>query len=272
MVSREQKREAVSDICKVLRVGERKACGFIGLARSVFRHRKAVKDIELRAEIKRLALKHRRWGYRLIARKIRKTYAVNLKRIYRQYTEMGLKYRTKPKRKRIELPKNPLILPEKPGIRWSMDFMSDTLSRASRRFRIFNVIDDCSREALAQYPAFSIPAIRVTAVLDELKALRGLPEQIVVDNGSEFTSGTMRKWALENGVELHLIEKGKPTQNAFVESFNGKFRNECLNEHWFADIEEARREIEAYRIEYNEERPHSSLDGLTPAEFIRSIA
>ena len=272
MVGRDQKREAVSIIRKSIRVSERQACEFIGLARSVFRRRKAVKDIELRAEIKRLAMKHRRWGYRQIARRVRKSYYVNVKRIYRHYTQMGLKYRTKPKRKRPDIPRVPLVCPEKPGERWSMDFMSDTLSRNSRRFRVFNVIDDCSREAIIQHPAFSIPARKVAALLDAIKEIRGLPKQIVVDNGTEFTSGTMREWARKNGVELHFIEKGKPTQNAFIESFNGKFRNECLNEHWFSDMEEATREIEAYRIEYNEERPHSSLDGLTPAEFIRSVA
>lgn len=272
MVSRAQKREAVSLICSLLSVGERKACRFVGLARSVFRHVRVVTDVELREEITRLALRHRRWGYRQIARKIRKELRVNVKRIYRLYTELGLKYRTKQKRKRLPLPQTPLVVPAKPGMRWSMDFMNDTLSRVSRRFRIFNVIDDCSREDIVQYAAFSISGRKVTEILDEVKAVRGLPDQIVMDNGAEFTSHVMQNWAAQNGVRLHYIEKGKPTQNAFIESFNGKFRSECLNEHWFASLDEARSEIAKWREIYNTERPHSSLDGLTPAEFIRSVA
>lgn len=272
MVSRKQKREAVTMVCKAFNIGERKACRYIGLARSVFRHNSVIKDIELREQIRTIAMKHRRWGYRQIARKIRKNCVVNVKRIYRHYIEMGLKYRMKPRRKRQNYPQNSILVPVKPGIRWSMDFMSDSLAVTGRKFRIFNIIDDCSRESIVQYVSFSITGERVVKILEELKLTRGLPEQIVIDNGTEFTSKAVRKWSIENNVHLHYIEKGKPTQNAFIESFNGKFRNECLNEHWFSDINEARKVIENYRIEYNEERPHSSLDGMSPNEFLRSVA
>ncbi len=272
MVGRAQNREAVAVICEGLSISERKACKFMGLARSVYRHKRDVNDAELREKIRLLALKHRRWGYRQIARKIRKELRVNVKRIYRLYTEMGLKYRIRARKKRVMTPQTPLLSPARPGMRWSMDFMSDSLSQSGRKFRIFNLIDDCSREAIVQYAAFSITGARVTKLLDEVKVQRGLPDQIVIDNGTEFTSHAVRNWAAENGVKLHYIEKGKPTQNAFIESFNGKFRDECLNEHWFLSIAEARIEIEKWRQIYNHERPHSSLDGMTPAEFIRSVA
>ena len=270
-MSRTQLREAISIVCTGMQSSERKACQFIGMARSVFRHKSRIADIELREKIRELAQKHRRWGYRQIARKLRKELVINVKRVYRLYTEMGLKYRTKQRKKHLFLPRTPLVVPQKPGLRWSMDFMCDALANR-RRFRIFNIIDDCSREAVAQFVSFSITAKRVVEVLERLASSRGLPEQIVIDNGCEFTSNAFRSWAARNNVALHFIDKGKPTQNAFIESFNGKFRNECLNEHWFESIEEARIETEKYRNIYNQERPHSSLNGLTPHEYLRSVA
>ena len=152
-----------------------------------------------------------------------------------------------------------------------MDFVSDALSDG-RKFRVFNVIDDCSREAIVQHVDFSISGLRLVSVFEEIKSKRTLPRQIVCDNGTEFTSHAFRKWAAENNVEICYIDKGKPTQNAFVESFNGKFRDECLNEERFLSISWARSIIETWRIEYNSDRPHSGLNGLTPYEFIAKTA
>lgn len=265
-------REAVRLVMTAVRVGERRACGFIGIARSVFRHTRKVKDTDLREQMREIAEKHRRWGYRQIARRIRTLgFLVNVKKVYRIYVEMGLKYRIRPRKKRTLLPQNPLQVPAKPGVRWSMDFVSDSLY-SGRRFRSINIIDDCSREAICLHADFSITGFRLTRLLDEIKLSRDLPNQIVVDNGPEFTSKVFLRWAAENGVVIHFIDPGKPTQNAFVESFNGKFRNECLNEHWFLSLREAQEEIEKWREEYNTVRPHSSLDGLTPAEFVRRAA
>jgi putative transposase len=152
-----------------------------------------------------------------------------------------------------------------------MDFMQDTLV-SGRCFRTLNVVDDLSREALAIEVAKSIPGAYVVRILERLVAERGAPDVIVMDNGPEFTSRALDAWAYDNGVRLHFIQPGKPTQNCFVESFNGKFRDECLNEHWFGDISDARRIIEVWRRDYNEVRPHSSLGNLPPRDFAERAA
>lgn len=149
--------------------------------------------------------------------------------------------------------------------------MTDSLYDG-REFRVFNLIDDCSREAIEQYVGFSISGKRLVRILDDIKNHRALPRQIVCDNGTEFTSKAFMKWAADNNVEIHFIDKGKPMQNAFVESFNGKFRDECLNEEWFLTINNARKNIEEWNNEYNSERVHTSLNGLSPYEFIARIA
>jgi putative transposase len=202
---------------------------------------------------------------------IRKERKLNHKKIYRLYTKLGLKYRIKKKKKRNTGEKSPLVVPGNINERWSMDFVSDSLYDR-RRFRVFNLIDDCSRESIIQHADFSITGKRLIRIFDELKTLRPLPKQIVCDNGTEFTSKAFMKWAADNNIDLHFIDKGKPMQNAFVESFNGKFRNECLNEEWFLSIQEAREKIKNWQNEYNTERPHSSLNGLSPYEFIGKLA
>jgi putative transposase len=229
------------------------------------------KDIELKAKIKEIALRKKRYGYRRIYEMIRKDQIVNHKKIYRLYREMGLKYRRKAQKKRFYGESVPLKIPNGINERWSMDFVSDSLY-GGRKFRTFNLIDDCSREAIVQYVDFSISGFRLTRIFEELKKKRSLPDQIVCDNGSEFTSKAFRSWAKENKIEIYYIDKGKPTQNAFIESFNGKFRDECLNEEWFRSLSDARRIIEMWRIEYNSERPHSGLNGLSPYEFIGKSA
>ena len=160
----------------------------------------------------------------------------------------------------------PLADPTKPNQYWSMDFVSDQFVHGGR-FRGLTIVDIYSRESPVIEVARSMPAVRVVQVLERLKEDRGLPEAIVLDNGPEMISLALDQWACENGVKLHFIDPGKPTQNAFIESFNGTFRDECLNMHWFYNLDDARRKIESWRKEYNEEHPHSSLDYLTPKEF-----
>lgn len=191
---------------------------------------------------------------------------MNSKRVYRIYTEENLKVRRRG-RKRLALARGtPMEIPSGLNERWSMDFMSDSLF-SGRRFRTLNVMDDFSRECLAVEVDFSLPSQRVTRVLDRLLWSRGKPAEIVVDNGPEFRSKHTQSWAEQRGIKLHYIDPGKPIQNAFVESFNGKFRDECLNGTWFVEIQEARETTETWRNDYNTERPHSSLGYKTPAEF-----
>jgi putative transposase len=196
---------------------------------------------------------------------------VNPKRIYRLYCEEGLQLPRRRRKKLRSLKRQPLPAADGVNSRWSMDFVHDMLAD-SRRFRALNVLDDCSRESLAIEVATSIPGKRVTRVLDHVAAQRGYPTAIVMDNGPEFTGRALDRWAAEHGVQLHFIDPGKPTQNAFVESFNDKFRSECLNTNWFVDLEDARVRIEKWRREYNELRPHSSIGRIPPAEFTRRAA
>jgi putative transposase len=216
-------------------------------------------------------MKRKRFGYPRINDILNRTRVINHKKTYRLYTELGLKYRRKTSKKRYCGEKVPLIIPGMVNERWSMDFVSDVLSDG-RKFRVFNLIDDCSRESIVQHVDLSISGVRLVRIFEEMKQRRNLPKQIVCDNGTEFTSNVFRSWAMDNHVEIHFIDKGKPTQNAFVESFNGKFRDECLNEERFQSISHARSIIETWRVDYNTERPHSGLNGLSPKEFIEKTA
>src|SRR6056297_3072672 len=179
---------------------------------------------------------------------------VNPKRTYRLYREEGLQVRTK-RRKKLSRPRVPLALPSAVNERWSVDFVSDQLANG-RRFRVFNVVDDFSRECVLQIVDFSIGGERLARELDQLAKSRRLAKKIVMDNGPELTGKAMFFWAKERGVKLHFIQPGKPTQNAFVESFNAKFRDYCLNLHWFATLADARSTIEDWRTHYNHVRPH----------------
>jgi putative transposase len=213
-----------------------------------------------------------RFGYRRLLFFIQKAgHRVNHKRLFRLYRTEGLGLPRKRPRKRLWMRQAPLTPAEKPMQRWSMDFEMDFLG-SGRRFRSFNIVDDCTRECPGLLVDTSIGGVRVTRFLEELAETNGLPGTIVVDNGSEFTSRAFLAWAEKRGITLHFIDPGKPNQNAFIESFNGKFRDECLNGHWFTTLEDARRTIEEWRIDYNEVRPHSSLNNLTPAEFRTAIA
>jgi putative transposase len=194
----------------------------------------------------------------------------NSKRTYRIYREEGLQVRTK-RRKKLNRPGVPMPIPGKVNERWSMDFVSDRLADG-RRLRVLNVVDDFTRECVLQIVDYGISGMRITQALARLAEVRALPPVIVCDNGPEFTSKAMFLWTKAQGIRLHFIEPGKPIQNAFVESFNGKFRDACLNQHWFVDLLEARSEIEGWRIHYNEVRPHSALGYQSPAVFARNAA
>lgn len=269
-MSRSQRRRAIDIVLESFSLSERRACALFRLARSAYRRKpQRPADTELEAEIRKIALKRRRWGYRQITRYIRLTWAepLNFKRVYRIYSEKNLKLRRKRRKKRVRPEdRRPMKTPTAPNIRWSMDFVSDSL-RGGRPFRVLNIIDDCSRRFLRGAVDTSISGKRVMRELNELAAEVGLPEQIVLDNGPEFICSVLADWAEENEVELAFIEKGKPQQNAFIESFNGRFRDECLNEHLFQDILDARAIIGEWQDHYNNERPHSALGGIPPSIF-----
>ncbi len=272
MVRPAGKRKLVSHMAQAQGLSERRACRLAGLSLSTWQYKaRKTERAGLRARLKELAYERRRFGYRRLHALLRREgWRVNHKAVHRIYAEEGLQVR-KRKRKRVSrTERRPMLVPEAVNQRWSMDFQHDALA-GGRKFRTLNIVDDCSRECPAIEVDTSLPGVRVTRVLDRLAETRGLPKEIVLDNGPEMTSQALDKWAQRNRVRLHFIDPGKPVQNAFIESFNGKFRDECLNEHWFLDLEDARKTIEAWRIDYNTCRPHSALGYATPQEFASSF-
>lgn len=252
---------------------ERRACRLVGIDPRVHRYRSArPDDAGLRTRLRELAAERRRFGYRRLHLLVeREGIAVNWKKLYRLYREEGLTVRKRGGRKRALGTRAPMAIPQGPNQRWSLDFVSDSLS-CGRRFRILNVIDDFSRECLAAVVDTSLSGHRVARELDRIAELRGYPCMVVSDNGTELTSNAILRWQEERHIEWHYIAPGKPMQNGFVESFNGRLRDECLNEHLFDTLRHARHLIAAWRDDYNHHRPHTSLDGLTPREFLnRSI-
>ncbi len=192
---------------------------------------------------------------------------VNLKRTERIYREERLSLRVRRRKKLASQGRIELLKPGHINEQWAMDFVHDSLSNG-KRFRILTVLDTYSRECLCLEVARSITGFRVAEVLGEISALRCLPDRIVIDHGPEFISNALDEWAYMRGIKLHFIRPGKPVDNAFIESFNGRLRDECLNLNWFASLEQARRVIQEWRTDYNNDRPHSSLGYLTPAEFV----
>ena len=226
----------------------------------------------LREAIRAFAYRHRRYGAGMIYLKLRQQgEIVNHKRVERLYAQEKLQVRRR-KRKKVPITeRQPLLRPDTANEVWSMDFVFDR-SADGRVIKCLTIVDDATHEAVAVEPERAISGIMVTRLLDELKRTRGLPKVIRTDNGKEFCGHTMLDWAHQHNVSLRLIEPGKPNQNAFIESFNGRFRDECLNEHWFLNLEHARVIIEAWHREYNEERPKKALGGLTPAAYARQLA
>jgi putative transposase len=247
---------------------QRRACALAGIDPRVYRRTsKRPTDTELRARMKELASERRRFGYRRLHILLkREGWEVNWKKLYRLYREEGLTVRKRGGRKRAIGTRAPMTIPQGPNQRWSLDFVSDALSDG-RRFRILCVIDDFSRECLATVVDTSLSGHRVARELDRIAEMRGYPCMVVSDNGTELTSNAMLKWQEDRQVEWHYIAPGKPMQNGLVESFNGRLRDECLNEHLFPSLRHAGHLIAAWRDDYNHHRPHSSLDGLTPQEY-----
>jgi putative transposase len=249
-------------------VSERRACSILGIDRSLvrYRHRRA-DDADLRARLRELAAARRRFGYRrLHVLLAREGITMNHKKLRRLYGEEQLQVRRRGGRKRATGTRAPLGLPSGLNQRWSLDFVSDALGDG-RRFRILAVVDDFTRECLALVADTSLPGIRVVRELEALVSRRGRPFGFVSDNGTELTSLAMLKWAQDARVKWHYIAPGKPQQNAFIESFNGRLRDECLNETLFTSLGHARAVLAAWQHDYNTQRPHSKLGWLTPAEF-----
>ncbi len=250
-------------------ISERRACLLVGLSRTVLHYdsKEQPENEQLQARLVELAGERRRFGYRRLHALVRREgIEVNHKRIYRLYSDAGLSVRRRKKRHGVAVERQTLELPSSPNQVWSMDFVSDALANG-RRIKVLTIVDDFSKEAIDLAVDFGISGHYVTRVLDQAARFRGYPKAIRTDQGPEFTGKALDQWAYQHGVQLKLIQAGKPTQNAFIESFNGRFRDECLNDHWFTSLPQARILIAAWRRDYNQHRPHSSLDYLTPAEF-----
>jgi putative transposase len=250
-------------------MSERRACRLLDMDRTSARYQSTRQGMDepVQDRLRALARAHPRYGYRRCGVLLRREGCrINMKRVYRLYRAAGLAVR-RVRRKRLSrgtpVTRAPLTHPNEV---WAMDFVSDTLAHG-QVIRALTLVDQYSRECLAIEVDTSLSAPRVTRVLDTLSDTRGLPERMIVDNGPEFTSRCVLAWCAAHGVELDYIQPGRPTQNAYIESFNGRFRDECLNVNWFINLYDARRKIAAWRIEYNQLRPHSSLAYRTPEEF-----
>ena len=252
-------------------ISQRRACRLVGVDPKTVRRERPPDSPEIRAEMKAVAAKRRRFGYRRIGVMLeREGYSMTHKKLYRLYTEEKLSIRRRRGRKRARGSRTPTPQALRPGEGWSLDFLSDTFG-ASRRFRILAVNDDCCRENLCLMADTSISDARVGRELDALVRVYGKPACIVSDNGTEFTSRAILKWAGDNEVDWHYIDPGKPQQNGFIESFNGSLRDELLNEEIFDTLDDARRKLALWRYDYNNVRPHSSLANQTPAEARRAL-
>lgn len=254
-------------------LSERRSLRVIGMSASALRYRPAAdRNAVLKEKIIALAQRHRRYGAGMIYLKLRQAgEIVNHKRVDRLYAEAGLQVK---KRKRKKVPiaeRRPLERPLNANQVWSMDFVFDRTAEG-RVIKNLTIVDDATHEAVAIVPERAMGGHQLVRILDSLAKTRGLPKAIRTDNGKEFCSRAMLAWAHVRGVQLFLIEPGKPNQNAYIESFNGRFRDECLNEHWFTSIRHAQVVIEVWRRSYNDERPKKSLGGLTPSAYAKSLA
>jgi putative transposase len=255
-----------------LRVGfalsERRACRVLGLSRSVYRYRSSKDDqAALRLRLRDLAATRVRYGYRRLHVLLRREgWPVNHKRVYRLYRLEGLTLRRKARKKRLSLPRVPRPVATRPHTEWGMDFLSDRLADG-RRFRVLTLVDHVSRVSPAMAVGASLTGADVVALLERVATTIGCPQRLCVDNGPEFVSKALDAWCYQRGVQLVFSRPGKPTDNPFIEALNSRFRDECLDQHWFASLEEARQIIEAWRVDYNGQRPHSALGQQTPTEF-----
>lgn len=254
-------------------LSERHALRTVGMSASAYRYQPAPdRNVALREKIVALAHRHRRYGSGMIYLKLRQSgLRVNHKRVERLYTEAGLQVRRRKRKKVPVSDRHPLGRPQKADQVWSMDFVFDRTAEG-QAIKCLTVIDDATHEAVAVVPERAISGHALTRILNRLAVQRGLPQAIRTDNGREFCGRAMLTWAHARGVKLFLIQPGKPNQNAYIESFNGRFRDECLNENWFVSLAHARVVIEAWRREYNEERPKRALGGLTPSAYAAKLA
>ena len=268
MVAPAAKRAAVGAIQDEFRISQRRASKLMGIGRSTSRYRPRRRpDEPLETALRDVAREHPRWGYRMLTDVLRgRGLVVNHKKIFRLYRSAGLLLPRRRPRKGRSAARRPLPVAAASNSVWALDFVSDALSNG-RRFRCLTITDTFDRRCPGILVDSSIGGRRVARFLDELGEREGLPTVLISDNGPEFTSRAMFEWAMARGVELRFIEPGKPMQNGFIESFNGKFRNECLDVNWFVSLVDARRRVEVWRGVYNEIRPHSSLGGIPPAEF-----
>ena len=253
-------------------LSERRALAVVGMSAASLRYvPRADRNMALRERIVALAHRHRRYGAGMIYLKLRQAGEhVNRKRVDRLYAAEHLQIRRRRRKKVPVADRQPLVRPHAPNEVWSADFIFDRTAEG-RTLKCLTIVDDATTEAVAIVPARALGGLPVTRVLDRLAGERGLPAVLRTDNAQEFCGRAMLTWAHERGVTLRLIEPGKPTQNAYIESFNGRFRDECLNEHWFTSLAHAQALIEAWRREYNEERPKKALGGLTPALYAQQL-
>ena len=268
-MSPQARREAVEAMRAKTGISERRACDLIGLSRTVLHYEYCESKVNtgLRVRILALAEQRRRFGYRRIHVLLRREgQAVNVKRVHRLYCQERLQVKQRRRRRGVAVERRPLLVPGRPNQVWSMDFVSDALE-TGRRLKCLTIVDDFTKETVDIVVDHGISSRYVVSVLDRVVQFRGLPRTIRTDQGPEFTGKALDRWAYERGVELRLIQAGKPTQNAYIESFNGKFRDECLNEHWFRTLAEAREIVARWRLDYNQVRPHSAIGYQTPAEF-----
>ncbi len=254
-------------------LSERCALKMVGMSASSLRYRPAPdRNAELRTAMTTLAARHPRYGAGMLYLKLRQQgRTVNHKRVDRLYAAAQLQLRRRTRKKVPVGARQPLVRPAAANAVWSMDFVFDR-SAEGRVIKCLTIVDDATHESIAIVPARTLSGTHVTRILDQLATTRGIPQVIRTDNGKEFSGRAMLTWAHTHTVTLRLIEPGKPNQNAYIESFNGRFRDECLNEHWFLTLAHAQVIIEAWRREYNEERPKKALGGLTPAAFAQQLA
>ncbi len=252
---------------------ERRALRVAGISASAYRYQpRPDRNQALRERIVGLAQRHRRYGAGMIYLKLRQAgETVNHKRVERLYSLEKLQIRRRRRKKIPVSERQPLLRPGAANEVWSMDFVFDRIAKG-RSLKALVIVDDATHEAIAVLAEHSIGGERLTRMMDEVCSRRGRPAVIRTDNGKEFTGKAMLNWAYRNGVSLRLIEPGKPNQNAYVESFNGRLRDECLNEHWFTSLPHARLEIERWRREYNDERPKQGLGGMTPTQYAKHLA
>jgi transposase InsO family protein len=272
MVGPAVKREAIAHLQTVMDLSERRACRIVGADRKMVRYRSCrPPDTGLRARLRELANERRRFGYRRLFILLRREgEASGINRIHRLYREEGLSVRRRRARRKAVGTRAPILVEARANARWSLDFVHDQYANG-RRFRILNIVDDVTKECLGAIPDTSISGRRVARELTTIIAARGKPGMIVSDNGTEFTCNAMLEWCKEMAVDWHFIAPGKPMQNGFVESFNGRMRDELLNETLFFDLEQARQAIGAWIADYNLQRPHSALGYLTPAAFAANL-